>query len=57
MKSAYSTLKKIKKWAVANGAEVNLIEEIDYSLKVEITDPVAARIESHYSASDLKYRA
>jgi len=57
LKSAYSALKKIEKWAVANGAEVNLIDEIDYSLKVEITDPVAARIESHYRASDLKYRA
>jgi len=57
LKSAYSALKKIEKWAVANGAEVNLIEEIDFSLKVEITDPVAARVESHYRASDLKYRA
>ena len=57
LNSAYSAFEKIKKWAVSKGAEVNLIEEIDNSLKVEITDPVAARIESHYRASDLKYRA
>lgn len=57
LRSAYSALKKIEKWAVSKGAEVKLLEEIDYSLKVEITDPVAARIESHYRTSDLKYRA
>lgn len=54
LKSAYSALKKIEKWAVSKGAEVKLLEEKGYSLKVEITDPVAARIESHYRASDLK---
>lgn len=57
LKSAYSALKKIEKWAVSKGAEVKLLEEKGYSLKVEITDPVAARIESHYRVSDLKYRA
>lgn len=54
LNSAYSALKKIEKWAVSKGAEVKLLEEKGYSLKVEITDPVAARIESHYRASDLK---
>ncbi|MGG2114037.1 hypothetical protein ABFY60_27015 [Lysinibacillus pakistanensis] len=54
LNSAHLAFEKIKKWAVSKGAEVNLIEEIDNSLKVEITDPVAARIESHYRASDLK---
>lgn len=48
LNSAYSALKKIEKWAVSKGAEVTLLEEKGYSLKVEITDPVASRIESYF---------
>jgi len=48
LNSAYSAFEKIKKWAVSSGAEVNLVEEQGYVLKVEITDPVAAKIEAFF---------
>lgn len=48
LNSAYSAFEKIKKWAVSKGAEVNLLEEQGYVLKVEITDPVAAKIEAFF---------
>lgn len=48
LNSAYSAFERIKKWAISKGADVNLLEEQGYVLKVEITDPIAARIESFF---------
>lgn len=48
LNSAYSAFNKIEKWAISKGAEVNVVEEQGYLLKVEITDPVAARIEAFF---------
>lgn len=53
LNSAYSAFKKIEKWAESKGAEVILIKEAGNKLKVEITDPVAIRIESYFKKKGL----
>lgn len=50
LNNAYSTFKKIEKWAVSKGAEVKLVEEVGYHLIVEITDPIAAYLEKQLNS-------